>query len=145
MLLFRVRIKVIRLSCYILKALWWFLIFNSKLRVGRNTRGIFTHGIPYGIFPKESCIVNPGSDTLIDSATNIIINKMTERFESNKILWVTDDKLSTHLLIRSKCIVIVVDTRSPFQNMSHSTSFIFSETNVINSQYRIEATTYQYF
>ena len=48
-----------------------------------------------------------------NAATNITIQKITERFKSTSILEVTDDKGVIHLLINIKCIVIVVESSPP--------------------------------
>ena len=69
---------------------------------------------------------------------------MTEGIDSNKILESTDYEVSIHLLVSLKCTVIVVDPVSPIRKTPHSTSRVFCETNVGNSQHKIESTTYHY-
>ena len=64
---------------------------------------------------------------------------MTKIIESNTILEVTDDKGVINLLINIKCIVILLYTRSTFQNNLHSTSLVFCKTNVIYPQCNTEA------
>ena len=52
---------------------------------------------------------------------------------------VTDDKGVIHLLINLKCILILVDPITPFQNVPHSTIFVWFEINIRDYQYKIEA------
>ena len=55
---------------------------------------------------------------------------MTERIDLTKILEVNDDKIVIHLLINLKCIVIVLDPVSLFQNTPHFMFIYLCETNV---------------
>ena len=55
---------------------------------------------------------------------------MTEGVESNKLLEVTDDEWTIHLLINLKYTVVVADNGYPMQNTPHYTSLVFCETNV---------------
>ena len=73
---------------------------------------------------------NTVSNKKTESITNIIIQKITERIESYKILEVNDDEGAIQLLINIKYTVIVADTGFPIRNTPHSTSLVFYETNV---------------
>ena len=73
--------------------------------------------------------------------TNITFHKITERIEPCKILEVTNDEGEIHLLIGLKYTLIVSDTVSPILTASHSNILVFYETNVRDSQYKIEAPT----
>ena len=70
----------------------------------------------------------------IDTATNITIHKTTERIKFTTILGVTYDEGVIRLIINLKCMVIVVDTGSPFQTTPHSTGLDFYETNIKDSK-----------
>ena len=72
-----------------------------------------------------------------ETSTNITINKITDRIESNKILDVTFGKLVIPVIINIKCVLIGVDPGFPFLFTKHSTSFVFCKTNVRYSQYNI--------
>ena len=65
-----------------------------------------------------------------ETATIITTHKNNEVIESNKILEVTYDKGSIHLLLNTKYTVIVAKPGSPMWKIPHSTSLIFCETNV---------------
>ena len=56
--------------------------------------------------------------------------------DSNKSFELTDDKGVNCLLIKLIYIVIGVESCSPFKNVTHSTSFVFSETipDMINTR-----------
>ena len=60
---------------------------------------------------------------------------MTGNIESDIIFEVKDVKVVTLLIINYKVILIVVDYVLYLRNISHSTSFVFSETNFLNYQY----------
>ena len=49
-----------------------------------------------------------------DADKNINIHKMTKRIYSNTILYVTDDKIVTNLLVNFKCIIMAVESGFPF-------------------------------
>ena len=67
---------------------------------------------------------------------------MTESIKSDKILEVTYDKGLINLLIKIKCIMVVVlEPDIPFQNTPRSTSLVFCETNFRYSQYKTDAAT----
>ena len=57
---------------------------------------------------------------------------------------VTDDEGAIHLLINLKYTVIVADTGSLILTTPHSTSLVFCENNVRDTQYKTEAATYHY-
>ena len=69
---------------------------------------------------------------------------MTENIEYNTILEVSDDKIVIHLVINIKLIMKVVKPVFLFQNTSHSTNFVFYETNIRDSQYNTEEAVYHY-
>ena len=57
---------------------------------------------------------------------------------------VTDDEVSTHLLIIIKFIVIVEDPGSPIKNKPYYKSRVLRETKVENPQHKTEATIDHY-
>ena len=65
-----------------------------------------------------------------ETVTNITINKITERIESNKILEDTGYEGSIFLLLSIKYIVILVYSLSTILNTPHPTSLVLCETNV---------------
>ena len=64
--------KVMRLSCWLFGAQWWFRICNSKLRVGINSGKLFTQWISFNICSKESRVGNPESNTLTRSGSRLL-------------------------------------------------------------------------
>ena len=61
---------------------------------------------------------------------NINMHKITERIQSNTILDITDDIGVIRVFVNSKDILIVVDTRSPFQKTPHSMILFLCEITV---------------
>ena len=100
----------------------------------------YIHFYPISTF----LVQNIGYTQAKKTVSNITSHKLTEIISSCTVLEVTDDEGEIHLLINIKYTVIVAGTVTPILTMPHFTSLVLCETNVVDYQYKKEASTDQY-